>query len=98
MYSMNELTPRRSAILNFIRERIAEQGQPPSLAEIAEALATASDTPRIAFAPRRALFSVPSSSIRASSMRRWSSASKPDRASKISPFTASTAFWTPLPR
>ena len=42
MYSMNELTPRRSAILNFIRERIAEQGQPPSLAEIAEAFGFAS--------------------------------------------------------
>ena len=37
MYSMTTLTPRRSAILNFIRERIAQQGQPPSLAEIAEA-------------------------------------------------------------
>src|SRR5690606_36610695 len=42
MYSMNELTPRRSAILNFIRERIAEQGQPPSLAEIAKAFGFAS--------------------------------------------------------
>ena len=42
MYSMNELTPRRAAILEFIRERIAEQGQPPSLAEIAEAFGFAS--------------------------------------------------------
>lgn len=42
MYSMNELTPRRSAILNFIRERIVEQGQPPSLAEIAETFGFAS--------------------------------------------------------
>ena len=32
------------------------------------------------------------------STRRWSSASTPDRASKISPLTASTACWTPLPR
>ena len=37
MYSMTNLTPRRTAILTFIRERIAQQGQPPSLAEIAEA-------------------------------------------------------------
>ena len=42
MYSMTTLTPRRSAILNFIRERIAQQGQPPSLAEIAEAFGFAS--------------------------------------------------------
>jgi repressor LexA len=42
MYSMNDLTPRRAAILEFIRERIAEQGQPPSLAEIAEAFGFAS--------------------------------------------------------
>lgn len=37
MYSMPDLSPRRAAILTFIRERVTEQGQPPSLAEIAEA-------------------------------------------------------------
>ncbi len=42
MYSMIELTPRRAAILDFVRQRIAEQGQPPSLAEIAEAFGFAS--------------------------------------------------------
>ncbi|MFC3607124.1 transcriptional repressor LexA [Stutzerimonas tarimensis] len=42
MYSMSILSPRRTAILTFIRERIAEQGQPPSLAEIAEAFGFAS--------------------------------------------------------
>ncbi|WP_407310968.1 transcriptional repressor LexA [Pseudomonas sp. nanlin1] len=42
MYSMTTLSPRRTAILTFIRERIAEQGQPPSLAEIAEAFGFAS--------------------------------------------------------
>lgn len=42
MYSMSTLTPRRTAILTFIRERIAEQGQSPSLAEIAEAFGFAS--------------------------------------------------------
>ena len=42
MYSMNELTPRRAAILDFIRQRIAENEQPPSLAEIAEAFGFAS--------------------------------------------------------
>lgn len=42
MYSMNELTPRRAAILDFIRQRIAEHEQPPSLAEIAEAFGFAS--------------------------------------------------------
>ena len=37
MYSMTTLTPRRTAILTFIRDRIAQQGQPTSLAEIAMA-------------------------------------------------------------
>jgi repressor LexA len=42
MYSMSTLSPRRTAILTFIRERIAQQGQSPSLAEIAEAFGFAS--------------------------------------------------------
>ncbi|WP_448695122.1 transcriptional repressor LexA [Pseudomonas moraviensis] len=42
MYSMTNLTPRRTAILTFIRDRIAEHGQPPSLAEISEAFGFAS--------------------------------------------------------
>lgn len=42
MYSMSTLSPRRSAILDFIRERIVNQGQPPSLADICEAFGFAS--------------------------------------------------------
>ncbi|WP_213878754.1 transcriptional repressor LexA [Pseudomonas sp. dw_358] len=42
MYSMSTLTPRRNAILAFIRERITAQGQPPSLADICEAFGFAS--------------------------------------------------------
>lgn len=42
MYSMSTLSPRRTAILDFIRERIVNQGQPPSLAEICEAFGFAS--------------------------------------------------------
>lgn len=44
MYSMKTdlLTPRRRAILTFIRERIALHGQPPSLAEISQAFGFAS--------------------------------------------------------
>lgn len=42
MYSMSTLSPRRTAILAFIRERVTEQGQSPSLAEIAEAFEFAS--------------------------------------------------------
>ncbi|ERO65341.1 transcriptional repressor LexA [Pseudomonas piscis] len=42
MYSMTTLSPRRSAILTFIRERIADHGQPPSLAEISQAFGFAS--------------------------------------------------------
>ncbi|MDE2314899.1 MAG: transcriptional repressor LexA [Xanthomonadaceae bacterium] len=34
---MSDLSSRRAAILTFIRERVTEHGQPPSLAEIAEA-------------------------------------------------------------
>ncbi|WP_028694096.1 transcriptional repressor LexA [Pseudomonas cremoricolorata] len=35
MCSMDTLTPKRRAILEFIRERIADHNQPPSLADIA---------------------------------------------------------------
>jgi repressor LexA len=42
MYSMTTLSPRRAAILTFIRDRIAQNGQPPSLAEICEAFGFAS--------------------------------------------------------
>ncbi|WP_369991738.1 transcriptional repressor LexA [Pseudomonas xanthosomatis] len=42
MCSMDNLTPKRRAILEFIRERITEQGQPPSLADIAERFGFAS--------------------------------------------------------
>ncbi|NER66269.1 repressor LexA [Pseudomonas sp. MAFF212427] len=39
---MNRLSPKRAAILTFIRDRIAQQGQPPSLADIAQAFGFAS--------------------------------------------------------
>ncbi|MBD8121283.1 repressor LexA [Pseudomonas lutea] len=42
MYSMTNLSPKRAAILTFIRDRIAHNGQPPSLAEICEAFGFAS--------------------------------------------------------
>ena len=42
MCSMTNLSPKRAAILNFIRDRIAQNGQPPSLAEISEAFGFAS--------------------------------------------------------
>ena len=64
----------------------------------AAARATASETPRIEFAPRRLLFFVPSSAIISSSIKRWSCASKPDTAGAISSLTNSTAFKTPLPK
>ena len=37
MFSMKKLSDRRLAVLAFIHERVARQGQPPTLAEIAEA-------------------------------------------------------------
>lgn len=42
MCSMTNLSPKRAAILTFIRDRIAQNGQPPSLAEISEAFGFAS--------------------------------------------------------
>lgn len=42
MCSMTTLSPKRAAILMFIRDRIAQNGQPPSLAEISEAFGFAS--------------------------------------------------------
>lgn len=42
MYSMTNLPPKRAAILTFIRDRVADNGQPPSLAEISEAFGFAS--------------------------------------------------------
>lgn len=37
MYPMSSLSPRRAAVLSFIRDRVAGHGQPPTLAEIAAA-------------------------------------------------------------
>ena len=42
MYSMESLSPRRAAVLAFIRDRVAGHGQPPTLAEIAAACGLAS--------------------------------------------------------
>lgn len=42
MYSMDTLSPKRRAILAFIRACITDQGQPPSLADIAERFGFAS--------------------------------------------------------
>ena len=50
----------------------------------------------MALAPRRDLFGVPSSSIIMWSIWIWFSASMPPMASKISPLTASTAFFDAL--
>src|SRR5438105_9752989 len=63
----------------------------------AAARATASDTPRMALAPRRDFPSVPSSSISRASMSRCDSAGMPVTASAISPLTLATAVSTPLP-
>jgi len=42
MYSMSALSDRRLAILSFIRTRVVVEGQPPTLAEIADACGLAS--------------------------------------------------------
>ena len=61
-------------------------------------LATARETPRIAFAPSLPLLGVPSRSMRAASTRRCSVASKPMSSGAMSSITALTASSTPLPR
>src|SRR3954463_9467536 len=92
--------PLRTFIIGTGRTRASapprwRQSGTPSCA--AAACAAASETPRIALAPRRDLFGVPSSSIRALSRPAWSSASRPAIASAISPLTFATACVTPLP-
>ena len=63
----------------------------------AAACAAASETPRIAFAPRRDLFGVPSRSMSVPSRLSWSRTSCPAIAAAISPLTFATACVTPLP-
>lgn len=62
------------------------------------AFAFARETAKIAFAPNLDLFSVPSKSIIIWSISAWLVASLPTKACAIGPFTASTAFNTPLPK
>src|SRR4051812_4545724 len=73
------------------------QRKSDTFAFAAAAFAAASETPRIAFAPSRPLFSVPSSSSRRASTAFWSSASTPFSACAISPSTLLTARVTPFP-
>ena len=61
-------------------------------------MATASDAPRMAFAPSRDLFGVPSSSIIAVSIKRCSLESNPMIFGAISLFKNAIAFSTPLPK
>ena len=75
--------------------RYRYSGSPDSSAA---AFAVATDTASSAFAPSRALLSVPSRSISVWSMNACSSASRPMIASQISVLTFSTAWSTPLPR
>jgi hypothetical protein len=63
----------------------------------AAALAVAMDTPSMALAPRRDLFSVPSRSMRAWSTSTWRVASRPTISEAISSMTLRTACSTPLP-
>src|SRR3990170_5111921 len=63
----------------------------------AAACATASETPRSAFAPRFDLPAEPSRSSSSASIARWSSASSPATAGAIAVTTLSIAFRTPLP-
>jgi len=61
-------------------------------------LGRARETPRMAFAPRFALFGVPSRSIMILSTARWSAASMPHTAGPRMSFTFAIALRQPLPR
>ena len=74
------------------RRRRRHTGRAAGPRSSAAALATARLTARIALAPSRALFGVPSSSIIVSSIRPGPRRPMPDSASKISPLTAATAL------
>ena len=63
----------------------------------APACRQAIETPSIAFAPRLALFGVPSNSIMTSSIAFWSSTGIPTSASCIASTTLFTALSTPFP-
>src|SRR5690606_8054975 len=73
--------------------RLCHSGRP---APAARACASAIETARIAFAPRRPLLAVPSSALRCMSMSRCR-AGMPTTEAAISPLTAATACVTPLP-
>ncbi|OQB34508.1 MAG: hypothetical protein BWY05_01605 [Euryarchaeota archaeon ADurb.Bin165] len=79
----------------FCSERYSYNG---TFSACEAALETAIETGRMAFAPRRPLFSVPSVSISILSVPAWSVPSIPRRALRISVLIASTAFLTPFPR
>ena len=64
----------------------------------AAALATASDTPSVAFAPNLPLFSVPSNSISFLSISTCSNTFIPSSSGAIISFTFATAFVTPFPK
>ena len=66
--------------------------------EFAAALATANDTPSVAFAPSLPLFSVPSISINFLSISACSNTFMPSNSFAIILFTFSTAFNTPFPK
>ncbi len=79
------------------RERRRRTRRAAGPASAAEARAAASETPRIAFAPRRDLFGVPSRSIIACRATPDPTRRRPMSASAISPFAFATALETPLP-
>jgi len=64
---------------------------------MARARAAAIETPRIAFAPRRLLFGVPSSATSARSRSAWATSGWPASVGAISSVTARAAPSTPLP-
>src|SRR6266851_3604321 len=87
---------RVSADPSLVKVDELQRGERHALARAA-ARATASETPRIAFAPNRDLSTVPSSPIRTASKAAWSAMSIPLTWTAIVFSTLLTAWRTPLP-
>ena len=88
----------RDAVLDAALWHLTGEGAGYHVGAGQEARAAAIETARIAFAPRRLLFDVPSMAIMVASSRRWLVASMPVSSGARMLSTFSTACSTPLPR
>src|ERR1019366_9993257 len=91
------LIVRRGRARGFAFANSAKYSQRANPRQSATARAKAIETARIAFAPRRDLFVVPSRAISRASRSAWSKKDRPRRTLVISPLIFATAFRHPRP-